>query len=112
MADMSKYNAGTGARLSWFTPEMPIVKLRDVVDQRFTLKEFGFINTKNGRKCVIAAEELPGRVLFANEIIAETFDQIDADGMHEAACDGETHFTIVTRTSDNGRDYFALVFVK
>ena len=112
MANLSNYNGGTGSRLPWFTNEMPILKMRDVVGELLTLQEFGFINTKNGRKCVLAVAEKPGRVIFCNEIMAETFEHIEADGMHAAACDGKTRFTIITRTSESGREYFALVFAE
>lgn len=112
MANLTGYNTGTGSRLDWFTSEMPIVKLRDIAGERLTIKEYGFINTKNGRKCVIAVYEKPGKVIFANEIMAETFERIEADGNHAQACDGETQFTVITRTSENGREYFTMLFVE
>lgn len=111
MADLTGYNKQEN-RLEWFTKEMPIVPLGEIVDQRLTIQNYGFINTRNGRTCVVQFAELPGKVVFANSIIGEIFDRLDADGVHDAACDGETAVMVISRTSEAGRTYYNMVFVK
>lgn len=111
MADFTKYNK-QAERLDWFKNDMPIVPISDLIDKRFTIKNYGFINTKNGRTCVAEFNELPGRVVFMTSIIAEIFEKLDADGVHEQACDGDTAVTFISRKSGNGREYFNMVFVK
>ena len=111
MADLTRYNKQT-ERLEWFKNDMPIINICDIIGMRFTIKNYGFINTKNGRTCVAEFNELPGYVVFMTQIIAEIFEKLDDDGVHEQACDGETAVTFISRKSGKGREYFNMVFVK
>lgn len=110
---MKEFLKNQPARLDWFSPDLQEVKLRDVLGQRFTMKNYGFLDAKNGRKaCPIEVYEMPGRFIWATQLILDDLQQLDAHGHHDEVCDGETHFVFLDGLTKTGRHFYGLQWVE
>lgn len=84
--------------------------IRELVDEKIHIIDYGFIKGDNGDFAVLKVKEHEGKFYFAPTVISENIRTIDADGMKDALA----KIVVIVRanTSKNGREYFSLEYIE
>ena len=107
MGYFAQFNAGKGIP---FMEGREKANLKDVLDRKLHIDDFGFIKGEEGEYAVISFAEDKDYFYFANAIVTDALKKIKEDGKSEELKDVAVVFTL--RMSNKNREYVAIEFIE
>ena len=84
--------------------------IRDILNEKVHIADFGFIKNDEGDYGVIRLAEHEGVFYFCNQVITDMLHQVEADDMKEELAKQVIVFS--TATSKKGREYIRFEFTE
>lgn len=99
-------NSGEGIK---FMENRTRGELKEILNKEVTLRDYDFINGKEGRFVVFIVDGIEDKFFFGGSVITELLDSLNPEEKKELQAEG-VPVEVYSKKSKNGREYNGMTF--